>query len=678
MNLIKFPFKYTSFFFLILSLYTSVYANSVTFFASFSSPIIQELVLPRHLCDEKIHDILSDSCENLFLTTQDNLWIISGNTWQNIRIPGLPEIAATSSGSVYVGSGNQVFRLSYEDNKFLLKEGSDVIPLPEKIRDLFVFNDQIFVVSENKITLIEEGNFRSVATVSGKTKYFTTRNAIILQDKNQIRKISKSLEISKACDLSFKVSRPLYLSGFAIFLYVLTGLACAFIIYRRIILYRNKVYTGEDELAEISDALREDVSQEPKKYVFHEGSHASGDKKNSRWDKYEMVTVLFSDIQGFTKIAEQMNPEKLIDELDQFFFHFDSVVEKYNIEKIKTIGDAYMAAGGIPLKNRSNPVEVVLAALEMQQFMKQMQKTRIDFWDLRIGIHTGPVIAGIVGHKKRSYDIWGDTVNTASRMESSGEAGKVNISGETYQYVKDYFICEYRGKLPVKYKGNLDMYFVRGLRPELSINLESLPNRKFYLKLQLLRLLDLEEFIFEKLEVELPKTLFFHTAEYARHLYHYAGLLSKAENLDMEENLLILTASLLLPVGYMENYLNPEAESSTFAMKILPAYHYSEKQIQNISNFILASKYPPEPKNLLEKIMVDIRLEYLGRADFIKMYKLLFLERNEYLENMEIRIWKEQQIRFLENFSYFTAGAKRLGEITFDKQIQRIQEDEWN
>jgi class 3 adenylate cyclase len=180
--------------------------------------------------------------------------------------------------------------------------------------------------------------------------------------------------------------------------------------------------------------------------------------------KYNFVTVLFSDIQGFTKIAEEMNPEILIDELDKFFFHFDSVVEKFGIEKIKTIGDAYMCAGGIPERNRTNPVEVILAALEMQQYMFKLKKASeiagMKFWDIRIGIHTGTVVAGVVGQKKLSYDIWGDTVNTASRMESSGDAGKINISGTTYEFVKDFFICEYRGKMPVKYKGELDMYFV--------------------------------------------------------------------------------------------------------------------------------------------------------------------------------------------------------------------------
>ncbi|MCB8994763.1 MAG: adenylate/guanylate cyclase domain-containing protein [Bacteroidales bacterium] len=390
-----------------------------------------------------------------------------------------------------------------------------------------------------------------------------------------------------------------------------------------------------------------------------------------------MVTVLFSDIQGFTKIAESMNPELLIDELDRFFFHFDSVVEKYNIEKIKTIGDAYMAAGGIPRKSIANPVEVVLAALEMQNYMKQLRKTKIDIWDLRIGIHSGPVIAGIIGHKKRSFDIWGDTVNTASRMESTGEAGKVNISSETYKFVKDFFLCEYRGKLPVKYKGNIDMYFVKGLRPELSINLVGLPNRKFFLKLQFLRLTDLEEFVFSKLEAELDKNLFFHSLEYTKHLYEYSSLLAKAEELDAEESLLLQTSTLLLNVGYTSGYENQENRSAEFARQQLPAYNYSEKQITIITNLILSTKWPPEPRNKLEMLMQDVKMEYVARADYIRLYKLLFLEQNHFLKSVDVLEFKRQQTELIKKVSFYSDSARRLREVQTEEQISRIREDEW-
>lgn len=153
--------------------------------------------------------------------------------------------------------------------------------------------------------------------------------------------------------------------------------------------------------------------------------------------KYKSVTVLFADIQGFTKIVEHLNPEKLIDELDSFFIKFDSIVDKHGIEKIKTIGDAYMAAGGIPDKSRVHSIKMILVAMEIHSYMFELREAKTkqhqDYWELRVGIHTGPVIAGRVGRNKTSLDIWGDTVNIASRMESSGVAGEINITGATYQ-----------------------------------------------------------------------------------------------------------------------------------------------------------------------------------------------------------------------------------------------------
>ena len=269
--------------------------------------------------------------------------------------------------------------------------------------------------------------------------------------------------------------------------------------------------------------------------------------------KYNFVTVLFSDIQGFTKIAEEMNPEILIDELDKFFFYFDSVVEKFGIEKIKTIGDAYMCAGGIPEKNRTNPVEVILAALEMKGYMKKLKETSelegMKYWDIRIGIHTGTVVAGVVGQKKLSYDIWGDTVNTASRMESSGEAGKINISGTTYEFVKDFFTCEYRGKMPVKYKGELEMYFVNGIVPDLADE-NGGPNRKFIVKMQMIKLQDIEEMITKMFDDEAPPNLYFHNSSMLKNITNQVELLSVAEKLPDEEFINLKLASVFLLTGY--------------------------------------------------------------------------------------------------------------------------------
>ncbi len=498
-------------------------------------------------------------------------------------------------------------------------------------------------------------------------KYIVLKNLKEGQYNLKIRCKDYMDQTSEVTSLTFRINPPFYRSWWAYILYTIIAGIILFIGYKTYLLNLHKarvIIPSNEEGFAVSGIIpvvsSTEIPAQNKGFNFYSNIDEEKVKEKTRWDKYDMVTVLFSDIQGFTKIAESMNPELLIDELDRFFFHFDSVVEKYNIEKIKTIGDAYMAAGGIPRKSVANPIEVVLAALEMQNYMKQLKKTKIDIWDLRIGIHSGPVIAGIIGHKKRSFDIWGDTVNTASRMESTGEAGKVNISSETYRLVKDYFICDYRGKLPVKYKGNIDMYFVKGLRPELSVNLIGLPNRKFFLKLQTLRLADLEEIVFQKLETELHKNLIFHTAEYSRHLYEYSGLLAKASDLDQEESLFVRTSALLLNVGFTRVYDNQENKSAEFAREILPEFNYSEKQ-----------------KNMLEMVLYDIKMEFIGRADFIRLYKLLFLEQNQYQKSLDIKEFKRKQLLIIQDYQFYTESAKRLREIPPEEQLVRIKDDDW-
>ena len=179
---------------------------------------------------------------------------------------------------------------------------------------------------------------------------------------------------------------------------------------------------------------------------------------------YESVSVLFTDFKGFSSACAGLTPNEVVEELQMYFEKFDEITYKFGLEKIKTIGDAYMCAGGLPVKNSDHSVKTVQAGLEMQKFMQKLKQDRLQkqdkYWELRIGIHTGEIISGVVGKKKFAYDIWGNTVNIASRMETACDPGKVNISDATFKLVKNHFNCEYRGKIEAKNVGAVDMYFI--------------------------------------------------------------------------------------------------------------------------------------------------------------------------------------------------------------------------
>ncbi|WP_297692867.1 adenylate/guanylate cyclase domain-containing protein, partial [uncultured Eudoraea sp.] len=188
--------------------------------------------------------------------------------------------------------------------------------------------------------------------------------------------------------------------------------------------------------------------------------------------KFESVTVMFTDFKGFTSFSQNLSPELLVKTVDYYFSKFDAIMEKYELEKIKTIGDAYMCAGGLPFPTEDHPYKMVQAAFEIAQVMEETKlnppKDIVPF-DVRIGINTGTIIAGVVGTRKFAYDIWGDTVNVAARMESLSEPGRVNVSQSTYLLIRDSYACEHRGQIHVKNKGMMDMYFVNEKKDEPTI-----------------------------------------------------------------------------------------------------------------------------------------------------------------------------------------------------------------
>jgi class 3 adenylate cyclase len=270
-------------------------------------------------------------------------------------------------------------------------------------------------------------------------------NYEIDKKKSEISLLTKDQEIKEQQLKRQKVVRNSFIGGFAVMLLF----AGVFFTQRNRI---SKEKKRSDEL--LLNILPEETAEELKE---------TGTAKAKSFDS---VSVMFTDFKNFTQASEKLSPEELVKEINHCYSEFDKIITRFGIEKIKTIGDAYMCAGGLPVPNHTHAEDVVKAGLEMQQFIQKNKEERLaknlPYFELRLGIHSGPVVAGIVGIKKFAYDIWGDTVNTAARMESSGEIGKVNISGTTYQLIKEKFKCEHRGKIQAKNKGEIDMYFVDG------------------------------------------------------------------------------------------------------------------------------------------------------------------------------------------------------------------------
>lgn len=337
-----------------------------------------------------------------------------------------------------------------------------------------------------------------------------------------------------------------------------------------------------------------------------------------------------------------------------------------------------MCAGGIPEKNITNPIDVVMAALEMQNFLNEYEnRTRKDggqIWDVKIGIHTGPVTASITGKRKVSYDIKGDTVNTASRVEGVSEGGKILISVMTYELVKEFFQCEYFGKLPVKYKGDLDVYEVIGLKQQFSADEAGIkPNQAFNIKFGLIQFTDIQEILLDKLEKELPDYLFYHNVKHTVDVVTEVELMGWAEGCSDEEILLLKTAGLFHDAGHTVEYDNHEYHGTQLAREILPEYNYTPEQIDRICEIIMATKLPPQPKDLLEEIICDADLDYLGRSDFIPVSNTLYDELKAQNKIGSLNDWNKLQVKFISGHQYFTNTARSLREVNKQKQIERIQ-----
>ncbi len=306
----------------------------------------------------------------------------------------------------------------------------------------------------------QKGNFEE--SIGYLQNYYSYRDSILnINAVEEIADLRTNYEVSQKqteVDLLDQQKKNQQLISLA------TGIGLLLIIVVAIGLYRRNNFINKAKLLvekekEKSDVLLLNILPE-------QTAEELKDKGKVQAKRFESVSVMFTDFKGFTQNSANLSPEELVESVNYYYSKFDDIIDKHGLEKIKTVGDAYMCAGGLPFPTKDHPIQMVEAALEIAEFVNEFKKSDPDAmnrFDIRIGINTGPVVAGVVGKKKFAYDIWGDTVNIASRMESNSEPGKVNISDNTYQLIKDKYQCSYRGEIEAKNKGLLKMYFVEDI-----------------------------------------------------------------------------------------------------------------------------------------------------------------------------------------------------------------------
>lgn len=395
--------------------------------------------------------------------------------------------------------------------------------------------------------------------------------------------------------------------------------------------------------------------------------------------KVKGVTVLFIEVQGHKDIIEDdSSSQELYDKLDEIFLKFNDIAHKHKADRVKVLGDYYVCAGGIAEKNTTNPIDIALVAVEINDYLHSIYKEYQDkgkaFWNLRIGIHSGNGTVTMKGGKNKTYSLTGEVINTLPRIASMCEPGEIYISDYTYELIKSYFSCDYVADLPAKYRGSLGLYRLKRIKKIYSEDRKTgvIPNRQFILKYLHRQFEDIQRKVLDFLQEKLPKHLHYHSYAHTIDVTNQAELIGIGEGISDEDLLIIKTAALFHDTGHVIQSQNHEFYSTEIAKEWLPKYGYLPEQIERICEIIMATQLPPTPKNLLEQIICDSDLDYLGRADFIPGSNLLFEELKAVGVLDDINEWNKMQVKFLTGHQFFTATSQRLREVNKQKQIERI------
>ena len=393
----------------------------------------------------EIENDLGDQAQSIeYLNLSYETAKLRGQQWEIIQ-------SLSALGKVYQKTNSSKALSIYKDAEILAKETE-----PNKaLRDIYLGLSQ---------TYASMGDYKNA--FNNQELYLAQKDSLFnLETDDKIRGLQFDFDLSKKEDeigllekeseiqelTEKRQKNVIWVAG--IFLVLLALLAISLFRRYKFTKETNLIIETEKNRSEslLLNILPEETAQELKEF---------GKVKAKRFDS---VTVLFTDFVAFTDFAKKLEPEELVNSVDYYFSKFDEIMEKYNVEKIKTIGDAYMCVSGLPEPRENDVFRAVEVAFEILEFIeesKKMKNNDLTKLDIRIGINTGPVVAGIVGTKKFAYDIWGDAVNVASRMESNSVSGKINVSESTYELIKDHYDCEFRGEIEVKNKGMMKMFFV--------------------------------------------------------------------------------------------------------------------------------------------------------------------------------------------------------------------------
>ncbi len=406
------------------------------------------------------------------------------------------------------------------------------------------------------------------------------------------------------------------------------------------------------------------------------GLDDAGKKERQGVRHFKMASVIYVVIKGHKKLSQVGDPQLQLDLLDEITLGIADCAERHNLVKISSVGDNMLLCGGVVQENKTNPIDAVCAAVEISQWMEEFRKGHDIIWELQCGVHTGPVIARYTGKSKKPYTLSGANVLTATRLALTADIGAIAVSPMTSGLVRDFFEVEPFFKMPVKYSGEMQVFKLLNLRPELaSGNPERPYNDTFDLYYSRVQFMDIQEYVLDMLERNLPHNLYYHNVKHTIDVTTEVELIGWAEGLPESDILLLKVAALFHDSGQIKVNKGHEEVSCQYVDEILPRYNYSPDKIATIKRIIMATKVPHTPADILEAVIEDSDLDYLGRSDFVPVSNMLYkelIERDG--AKLTINEWNKLQIKFISNHQYFTKTAQSLREVNKQVQIERLKD----